>query len=176
MGKINFRFIGLCAIAAIFGGLIGFLIAAGNGVTFNVHDHKTDHIEDNSTTILSHLNTTDHAKMHDMPVHLANNEAVPTIKAIIKKDLVSGFNLYLATTNFIFAPELSGLQHKDGVGHAHLYIDGKKIARLYGRWFHIKNIPEGAKELKVTLSSNDHRPLFVRNAVISSIIKINNDT
>ncbi len=175
MDKINLRFIGLCAIGAIFSGLIGFLIAAGNGVTFNGHDHKTAHFKDYLADNLPHADTTGHAKMHDTPIHLANNKAAPTIIAKIKKDPVSGFNLFLITTNFIFAPELSGLQHKDGTGHAHLYIDGQKIARLYGKSFHISEIPKGAESLEVTLNSNDHRPFFSNNLLISSIIALENE-
>ena len=44
----------------------------------------------------------------------------------------------------------------DNTGHAHLYVDGIKIARLYGSHFHIPDLPVGDREISVTLSSNDH--------------------
>ena len=52
----------------------------------------------------------------------------------------------------------------------------QKIARLYGNWFHISEIPKGAKSLEITLNSNDHRPFFANNVVISSIIALENES
>ena len=101
---------------------------------------------------------------------------IPTIEATLHKDPISGFNLQLVTSNFRFSPELAGLKHKNGMGHAHLYIDGHKTARIYNNWHHIKVIPNGAKELTVTLNSNDHKPFVLNNTVISSIIKLDTKT
>lgn len=39
MRQIDLRFLGLCAIGALFSGLLGFMIAAGNNVTFDGHEH-----------------------------------------------------------------------------------------------------------------------------------------
>ena len=39
MRQIDFRFLGLSAIGALFSGLLGFMIAAGNNVTFDGHKH-----------------------------------------------------------------------------------------------------------------------------------------
>lgn len=74
---------------------------------------------------------------------------------------MSGWNLRLKTTNFEFSPENANGPHQAGEGHAHLYVNGKKRARLYGRWFHIDRLPPGRVALTVTLNSNDHRPLAV---------------
>jgi hypothetical protein len=60
------------------------------------------------------------------------------------------------------------------MGHAHLYVDGQKIARLYGNWFHISELPKDAKSLEIILNSNNHRPFFVNNSIISSIISLEN--
>ena len=62
------------------------------------------------------------------------------------------------------------------MGHAHLYIDGQKIARIYSNWHHIKEIPAGAKELTVTLNSNEHKAYVFKSAVIKSIIKLDTKT
>ena len=171
MRKIDLRFLGLCAIGALFSGLLGFMIAAANNVTFDGHEHPANPLGSHSEL----TNLRNHEKMHDTPIHIAKNIAVPTIAAKLQRDPFSGFNLKLETLNFTFAPDLSGLEHKDGMGHAHLYIDGQKIARLYGNWFHISEIPKGAKSLEITLNSNDHRPFFANNVVISSIIALENE-
>ena len=175
MRKIDLRFLGLCAIGALFSGLIGFMIAAGNNVTFDGHKHPESTPESHSKLTNFPTHSSNHEKMHDAPLHIAKNIPLPTITARLEKDPVSGFNLNLETRNFTFAPALSGREHKDGMGHAHLYIDGQKIARLYGNWFHISEIPKGAKSLEITLNSNDHRPFFANNVVISSIIALENE-
>ena len=44
-----------------------------------------------------------------------------------------------------------------GEGHAHIEIDGVKIARWYGSWGHIPWLPRGEHELRVSLNTNDHQ-------------------
>ena len=175
MRKIDFRFLSLCAIGALFSGLLGFMVAAGNNVTFDGHEHPPSPSKSHSNLDNLHANSSNHQKMHDSPIHIAENMPVPTITAKLQRDPVSGFNLNLETSNFTFTPELTGLEHSNGMGHAHLYMDGQKIARIYGNWFHISSIPMGAKELIITLNSNDHRPLFANNLPISSIITLENE-
>ena len=122
MRKIDLRFLGLCAIGALFSGLLGFMIAAANNVTFDGHEHPANPLVSHSELTNLRTHSSNHEKMHDTPIHIAKNIAVPTIAAKLERDPTSGFNLNLETRNFTFAPELSGLEHKDGMGHAHLYI------------------------------------------------------
>ena len=48
----------------------------------------------------------------------------------------------------------------DGEGHALVYVNGDKLARLYANRMHIPALPEGA-ELKVSLNTNSHKALQV---------------
>ena len=172
MKKINFRTSGLCLILAIFSGLIGFMIAAANNTIFDDHHPATPiemHDTNNKTSMKQNA---DHLKMHNNPVYIPDNIAVPSIEAIIHNDSISGVNLQLIIENFTFTPESAGFDHIDGTGHAHLYLDERKIARLYGNWFHIEKIPEGTKQIRVTLNSNNHRPLFANGGIISSVIEL----
>ena len=168
MKQINFRLLGLCAIGFIFSGLIGFMIAGANNVTFDGHKHNMDHLD-----TAYHGGKTSHSETHAEPIAIPKNGLEPSIKAELQIDPVSGFNLHLITSNFVFAPESTGLKHKDGKGHAHLYIDEHKIARLYNSWFHIDTIPEDAKQMRITLYSNDHRPFMADNKIISAVIELN---
>ena len=172
MKKVDFRIIGLLAIGAVFSGLIGFLIAGANNIAFDDHHHASIV----STKLANHNSIANHSDFHKNSITLVEKDLIPTIKAELQKDPISGFNLYLITSNFSFSPELAGLKHKNGTGHAHLYIDGRKIARIYNNWHHIKEIPNGAKELTVTLNSNDHKAFVFKRAVIKSIIKLDTKT
>lgn len=81
----------------------------------------------------------------------------PTVELNIAEDASSGWNLHVVTENFEFAPErLDEVNSQEG--HAHLFLNGKKMARLYGPWFHLpaSEVPVGEQELTVVLNANDH--------------------
>ena len=90
----------------------------------------------------------------------------PTIIASIQKDPVGGWNLNLQTTNFTYNAAAAGLKNKQGEGHAHVYVNGMKLARIYGDWFHIGSLPQGHNMILVTLNANDHSSLTHNGAIL----------
>ena len=92
----------------------------------------------------------------------------------LSADPVSGWNLNSRTSNFVFAAERAGNAHVDGEGHAHVYVNGEKIARAYGEWFHIEALPTGPVEVEVVLNSNDHRALVVGDMPLSATLAFDN--
>ena len=92
----------------------------------------------------------------------------PQLQIDIKEDSHGGWNLQLLTADFTFTPEMCGKEHVPGQGHAHLYVNDIKVARLYGPWFHIGDLPEGKHEIKVTLTSNNHQEYSVDGVPLSS--------
>lgn len=80
----------------------------------------------------------------------------PQVAITVERDAMDGWNVTLSTNNFTFTPELVNSANVDNTGHAHLYVDGVKIARLYGPNYHIPFLPVGDHEISVNLSSNDH--------------------
>lgn len=109
-----------------------------------------------------------HHKMLDLP---ADGDA-PSLSLTAEPDAVGGWNLHVMAENFRFAPENVNGAHQTGEGHAHLYVDGKKIARLYGPWYHLGTLSPGRHELKVTLNANDHRPLAVDGAPVATVVTV----
>ena len=71
-------------------------------------------------------------------------------------DVDTGANLYVDTQGFVFAPQSAGDAHVPGEGHAHVYVNGVKIGRLYGTAFPLSKLAEGANEVRVTLNTNSH--------------------
>jgi len=59
------------------------------------------------------------------------------------------------------------MAHVPSEGHAHLYIDGKKVTRLYGEWYHIPSLSPGTHKITVTLNANSHEDLMVKGKVVS---------
>ena len=93
--------------------------------------------------------------------HLPAGPDAPTLELRAVKDTAAGWNLHIVTTNFRFAPERVDAPHRPGEGHAHVYVDGRKAARIYGPWFHLGTLPSGKVTLGVTLNANDHSLLSV---------------
>lgn len=83
------------------------------------------------------------------------------VELTVVEDAKGGFNLFLVTENFQFAPELASRDHAAGKGHAHIYVDGVKVARLYGSAYHLEGLKAGERRIEVTLNSNDHREYAV---------------
>lgn len=84
------------------------------------------------------------------------DEAVaPTIDLEVLVDPKSGWNLF-ADTDLTFAPEASGADPVDGEGHLHLYVDGERLDRLYGPWWHLSSLPEGEHEIVIEAAANNH--------------------
>lgn len=83
-----------------------------------------------------------------------------------------GFNLRLQTLNFAFTPQKVDLEPLSNEGHAHLYVDGEKIARLYGEWYHLSSLPAAAETLTVTLHANDHSVFTTDGIEISASLSL----
>lgn len=94
------------------------------------------------------------------------NQSVPTVDLVIHPDAVQGWNLEIKTTNFQFAPERVNQVSTPMEGHAHLYINGKKITRLYGPWYYLEQLEPGRHEVQVSLNANGHEQLIHNNQPI----------
>ena len=92
----------------------------------------------------------------------------PRISIEVTEDRVEGWNLRVALSNFRLAPENVSGPHVDGEGHMHLYIDGRKVSRVYGLWHHIGALEAGEHEIRVELSANDHSRLAVNGEIIGA--------
>jgi copper(I)-binding protein len=69
-----------------------------------------------------------------------------------------GATLKLNTENFTFVRTQDGAAHVPNQGHAHVYLNGLKLGRLYTDTYKIGVLSPGTYKLSVGLNSNDHRP------------------
>jgi hypothetical protein len=112
------------------------------------------------------------AAMHHSPLEMGDLPAPPMVRLTVHKDPKAGWNLQVQVENFRFAPEHASTPHVPGEGHAHLFIDGKKITRLYGEWYHIPMLRPGTHKITVTLNANSHEDLMVKGKVVSDTQEI----
>lgn len=94
------------------------------------------------------------------PVEVPVGQPVPTVNLVVRPDAMKGWNLEVKVSNFTFAPERVNTKSTSvNEGHAHLYVNGKKISRLYGTWYHLESLPPGTHNVTVSLNTNDHGEL-----------------
>ena len=108
-----------------------------------------------------------HAQAYSaISVHEIEQEVAPKAVLEIKKDPTGGFNVHVVTTNFVWRPEMASMQHVPGEGHAHVYLDGRKIMRIYNEWFHLNTFQfatkAGEQLLSIEFVGNDHAPYTIQ--------------
>lgn len=144
----------LLLIGLFFGTGFGFLLSASSGAQLTGHDHGAH----------------DHAA-HDhgagQPV-LTETGAETSVAIRLTEDGPQSRNLEIVTSNFTFAPEAANGPHVPGQGHAHVYLDGVKLARAYGPWMHLQALPKGRHILRVTLNGNDHSQLAIAGVPVEA--------
>lgn len=108
----------------------------------------------------------DNMTSHPHAMFMVDPANAPTVGLTVEEDEISGWNIKIDTTKFTFTPENVNGANIVGEGHAHLYVDGKKVARLYGPNFHYNENFDGVKTFKVTLNANDHSDYAVGDEAI----------
>lgn len=71
-------------------------------------------------------------------------------------DSHGGVEVHIATEGFRFEPELVDQAHTPGAGHAHIYVDGVKLGRVFENEYQIERLSPGEHEIRVSLNTNDH--------------------
>ena len=74
-------------------------------------------------------------------------------------DDAGGVNVHIATEGWRWAPENVNEAHRPGEGHAHIYVDGTKINRIYGPDYYLSGLAAGERRIRVTLNANSHQEL-----------------
>ena len=107
-----------------------------------------------------------------MSVHEIVQDAAPMVTLDIQKDPTGGFNVHVVTSNFVWRPEMASMQHVSGEGHAHVYLDGRKIMRIYNEWFHLNTYQfstrAGEQLLSIEFVGNDHAPYTIQGLPVGA--------
>jgi hypothetical protein len=112
---------------------------------------------------------------HAHGMHDVSADQAPKVELVVSEDAKSGYNVKIITTDFTFTPETVNEANVLGDGHAHLYVDGVKVGRLYSPYYHYDGDFEGTKTFRVTLNTNNHSEYAVDGEVISSEVQVTHD-
>ncbi|MEU8839416.1 hypothetical protein AB0D97_09830 [Streptomyces roseus] len=151
--------------------LLAGAAAAGCGGRATTH-HKPGTSHEQATgsagTLLDAQDPTGH-RLREVPA-----EGAPEVRLAARPDSEDGWNLQLTVENFRFTPDSTGGAALPGAGHAHLELDGRKLARLYGPWVHLPaaQVPDGAHTLTVRLYADDHTAWAVAGKPIEGTLPL----
>jgi len=112
--------------------------------------------------------TMDHSHL---PIAAPSNAPKPALSLSLTKDAMSGYNLHLQLARYQLMPPPEGVVSMSELmsatrdqetgfieGHAHLYINGIKIQRVYGLDVHLPatHFKQGVNTVSVTLNNHGH--------------------
>jgi len=112
--------------------------------------------------------------MSHAPIEVGHNQSMPCVKITLYPDTLSGYNIHIETTNFTFAPTHVSTEHIMGEGHAHVYVNGTKVARAYTNWLHLPSVGNGSMVM-VELNANSHAPYSHHGIQIMDEIMVGHD-
>ena len=120
------------------------------------HDHSDDHNDGDS-----------HEHAHDETIEIM--EDIPTLEltATVMDDgmiVIDG-----EFTNFSFEPDKRDLEHVDGEGHGHFFIDGERDGYYFGEPRELMLAP-GEHTVMVTLHANSHEALTVGGEPFTAMV------
>ena len=117
----------------------------------------------------------DHHDHHNRTIEMGKKAKPVSLTVNKVKDSMDGWNIQIIADNFTFSPTNAGKDHIPGEGHAHLYVNGKKQARLYGSWYHLskKLLKKGKNEVTISLHANSHEQLTVNGKPLKQTFTLN---
>ena len=101
--------------------------------------------------------------------------AAPTVTNLRVTEIVTGWLVEFDVTGHEFSESAKDGPHVDGQGHGHLYVDGTKLATIFGPMYMIDELPAGDHMISVTLNANDHATLTLNGEPIGAMTMITVD-
>ena len=122
-------------------------------------NHKHNHHEHSSEESATDMH-------HHKTVMIEEGQLVPNVDLVVYEDAVKGWNLEIKLENFQLTPQDVNSDNQSNQGHAHLFVNGEKITRIYSNWYYLKTLPVGSNEVKISLNTNSHESLIYQGKMI----------
>ena len=106
---------------------------------------------------------------HDMPVE---SEMPVSVSITAEPDEAGGVNVGIMTDGWRWAPEEVNLENSSGAGHAHIYVDGVKINRVYGPAYYLEGLEHGDREIRVALNTNAHEAIIYNGELAEDTVTV----
>ena len=100
------------------------------------------------------------------------SETPVSVAITAEPDAHGGVDVRIVTEGFQFAPELVDQPHTPGAGHAHIYVDGVKLGRVFEPDYRIDPLAPGQHKIRVSLNTNDHSDLVYDGGKVESTVTV----
>lgn len=122
-----------------------------------------------------------------MPIELPEHALKIALSISVERDSMSGYNLTIHTQNYHFSPppvdmtmmdmmsaDIDPLTHS-AIGHAHLYVNGDKIQRVYGKFVHLPAnlFKDGINSISISLNNHGHMYWTIDDKQVIATLFIN---
>jgi hypothetical protein len=158
-------------------GFVGLLVGVGLGVAvciaYSATTPSMPAMEMSAMDMSMADGSTEMGAMHMHPPRSVPADLpIPSLTHLVFPDAMDGYNVQILLTNFRFTPAAINTGVKDNEGHAHIYVNGIKIGRVYAAWYHLPSdlFKAGENQVTVTLNANDHSEWAVGDMPISSTV------
>lgn len=112
---------------------------------------------------------------HDMSQGVEVDPAPEISFASAPKVDAEGFEITVALEDFRFVRAADDAEHVSNEGHAHVYLNGLKLGRLYKDSYEIGALLPGNYVLRIALNSNDHRPYLADGKLLETVFEFQID-
>ena len=96
------------------------------------------------------------------------SEVPVTIHLMTDVDDSGGVNVRIMTDGWRWSPESVNREPSPGEGHAHIYVDGVKLNRIYGSNYYLEGLEPGERHVRVSLNTNDHNELTIGGELLEA--------
>jgi hypothetical protein len=125
-----------------------------------------------------------------MPIQVPKDVPKPRLSIAVFKDVMSGYNLELLSENYsLMPPPRKGFNMRELMlptinkdtgyieGHAHLYVNGEKVQRIYSNNVHLPTALFRPGVNQVTVSINNHAHMYwtVEDRQVLATLFVNNN-
>jgi hypothetical protein len=145
-------------------------------VTLNTNDHQDMTVDgvmvEDTATFTETREPSGHSHMMMPKYEVPDGVPTPGVDLQVHKDPKKGWNVQMTASDFRWAPENASTPAVMGEGHAHLYVDDHKVARVYGEWYFLDALGEGEHDVRVTLNANNHSDYAKDGVVIEDTVTI----
>ena len=141
-------------------------------VSLNANSHGEYTYNGAKVVATTHI-TVQEPSGHSHALETVEAENHMSVSLRVEQDAIEGGNLYVETDGFTFAPQDAGGSHVAGQGHAHVYVNGVKVGRIYGEALQLGNLAAGENEVQVTLNANNHAAYTIDGEAVKATTVIN---
>ena len=117
----------------------------------------------------THGHDTDPAEEEHAPIEAG---APTSVRIVAEVESGGDVNVRIEADGMRWAPEKVDQPHVPGEGHAHIYVDGVKISRVFGETYQLTGLMPGERRINVTLNANSHGQLLVDGQPVGDTTRV----